>query len=204
MATLDTNNSGGSRRFVSAGAFKQVDIVGPSTVSGVSNIKVFDGSSYVDPQTGAKLSDIEFAFSAYQNGAATTRKGVEFASKTALRSSPKFGASVARTPAHRNPARVGVEIHFSGAAVAAGDTTASWFHCTTATAERAAAITATIWICRSRFFYLAPGAEPTSAGNRASSSDAHISYPSAVRCSLSRLSPFQLSPSGVNLAARST
>jgi hypothetical protein len=68
----------------SIGAFKQVGIIGGSTTVGRSNVKVFDGSSYVDPQTGAKLSDLEFAFSTYENGAATTRKGVEFASKTAF------------------------------------------------------------------------------------------------------------------------
>jgi TonB-dependent receptor len=68
----------------SAAAFKQVGIIGASTVTGVSNVKVFDGSTLVDPQTGAKLSDLEFAFSTYQNSAPTTRKGIEFASKTAF------------------------------------------------------------------------------------------------------------------------
>lgn len=68
----------------SIAAFKQVGIIGPSTITGRSNVKVFDGSSYVDPQTGAKLSDLEFNYSTYENGAATTRKGIEIASKTAF------------------------------------------------------------------------------------------------------------------------
>jgi TonB-dependent receptor len=68
----------------SIAAFKQVGIIGPSVTAGRSNVKVFDGSSYVDPQTGAKLSDLEFAFSTYENGAATTRKGIEIATKTAF------------------------------------------------------------------------------------------------------------------------
>jgi TonB-dependent receptor len=68
----------------SVGAFKQVGKIGASTTVGKSDVKVFDGSDLVDPQTGKKLADLGFDYSTYENGAATTRKGIEFASKTAF------------------------------------------------------------------------------------------------------------------------
>lgn len=75
---------------LSIGAFKQVGIIGPSIVTGKTGVKVFDGSSYVDPQTGVKLSDLDFNYSTYENGAATTRKGIEIQSKTAFTFLPWF------------------------------------------------------------------------------------------------------------------
>jgi hypothetical protein len=68
----------------SIAAFKQVGIIGPSVVAGRTNVKVFEGSDYVDPQTGVRLGDLDFNFNTYENGAATTRKGIEIASKTAF------------------------------------------------------------------------------------------------------------------------
>jgi TonB-dependent receptor len=69
---------------LSLATFKQVGIVGASTTVGKTNVKVFDGSTYVDPQTGAKLGDLEFDFNTYENGATTTRKGIEIGTKTAF------------------------------------------------------------------------------------------------------------------------
>jgi TonB-dependent receptor len=68
----------------SIAAFKQVGIIGPSVVAGRTNVKVFEGSDYVDPQTGVRLADLDFNFNTFENGAATTRKGIEIASKTAF------------------------------------------------------------------------------------------------------------------------
>ncbi|PWF47815.1 TonB-dependent receptor [Massilia glaciei] len=68
----------------SIAAFKQVGIVGPAVVVGRTNIKIFEGSDYVDPATGAKLSDLEFDHSTRENGPVTTRKGFELATKTAF------------------------------------------------------------------------------------------------------------------------
>ncbi len=51
---------------------------------GKSGQKVFSGSGLTDPVTGRALDDIEFSYSTYENGPATTRTGVEFASKTAF------------------------------------------------------------------------------------------------------------------------
>ncbi|MES3024821.1 MAG: TonB-dependent receptor [Pseudomonadota bacterium] len=68
----------------SVATFNQRGVVGASTVVGKTNIRVFDGLDYVDPATGEKLSDLEFNFNTYENGAVTTRKGIEFASKTAF------------------------------------------------------------------------------------------------------------------------
>ena len=68
----------------SLGYFKQEGKVGPAVVVGKTNVKVFEGSTYVDPQTGIKLADLEFNYSTYENGPPTTRTGIEFASKTAF------------------------------------------------------------------------------------------------------------------------
>ncbi len=68
----------------SIATFNQRGVVGPSTVVGKSNVKVFAGLDYVDPATGAQLSDLEFNFNTYENGAVTTRKGIEVATKTAF------------------------------------------------------------------------------------------------------------------------
>ncbi|MGV7207253.1 TonB-dependent receptor [Oxalobacteraceae bacterium A2-2] len=65
-------------------AFKQRGIVGPAITQGVSGVKVFDGSTVVDPQTGIALGDLNFDYTTWINGAATTRKGIEYSSKTAF------------------------------------------------------------------------------------------------------------------------
>jgi TonB-dependent receptor len=68
----------------SAAVFKQEGKVGPAIKQGVYGVPVFAGSSDVDPQTGAPLSDLRFDYTTYVNGAATTRKGFEFGTKTAF------------------------------------------------------------------------------------------------------------------------
>jgi TonB-dependent receptor len=68
----------------SAAVFKQEGKVGPAITQGVTNVPVFAGSTEVDPATGATLSDLRFDYTTYLNGAATTRKGFEFGTKTAF------------------------------------------------------------------------------------------------------------------------
>jgi hypothetical protein len=50
----------------------------------MDGVRVFSGSTEVDPVTHAPLSDLTFDYSTYLNGAATTLKGIEFSSKTAF------------------------------------------------------------------------------------------------------------------------
>ena len=65
-------------------AFHQKGIVGPAITQGVSQVPFFAGSSQVDPATGTPLSSLLFDYTTYLNGAATTRKGLEFSTKTAF------------------------------------------------------------------------------------------------------------------------
>jgi len=65
-------------------AFKQKGIVGPAITQGVSQVPFFAGSSEIDPATGTPLSSLLFNYTTYLNGAATTRKGLEFSTKTAF------------------------------------------------------------------------------------------------------------------------
>jgi TonB-dependent receptor len=64
--------------------FKQEGKIGPAITGGVTGVPVFAGSTAVDPVTGQALADMRFDYSTYMNGAATTRKGFEFATKTAF------------------------------------------------------------------------------------------------------------------------
>jgi TonB-dependent receptor len=68
----------------SVAAFKQEGKIGPATSQGVNNGTLFAGSSQLDPGTGVALSDIGFNYSTWMNAAATTRKGLEFGTKTAF------------------------------------------------------------------------------------------------------------------------
>lgn len=70
--------------------FKQDGKVGPAVKYGKTGVKVFDGSSEVDPATGMPLGDMKFDYSTWVNGAATSRKGLEFGSKTAFTFLPWF------------------------------------------------------------------------------------------------------------------
>ena len=71
-------------------AFQQKGIVGPAIKQGASQVPFFAGSSQVDPVTGTPLSSLLFDYSTYMNGAATTRKGIEFSTKTAFTFLPWF------------------------------------------------------------------------------------------------------------------
>ena len=64
--------------------FKQEGRIGPAISRGVNNLPLAGGGNLVDPVTGTSLSDIAFNYSLWLNGAATTRKGVEFGTKTAF------------------------------------------------------------------------------------------------------------------------
>jgi TonB-dependent receptor len=70
-------------------AFNQKGIIGPAIVQGVTQ-PFFAGTSLVDPVTGTPLSNVLFNYSTYLNGAATTRKGLEFSTKTAFTFLPWF------------------------------------------------------------------------------------------------------------------
>jgi TonB-dependent receptor len=68
----------------SLAAFKQEGKVGPAVSRGVANLPLAGGGGLVDPTTGTSLADIDFNYSLWLNGAATTRKGIEFGTKTAF------------------------------------------------------------------------------------------------------------------------
>ena len=69
---------------LSIGTFRQTGKVGPAIAVGKSNVALFAGSNDVDPVTGKKLSDFEFGYSTWENGPATTRKGIEIGGKMAF------------------------------------------------------------------------------------------------------------------------
>lgn len=65
--------------------FKQVGRIGaPTFVASKLNQKIFAGSDAVDPTTGKRLADLEFSFNQWENQPASTRKGLEFGTKTAF------------------------------------------------------------------------------------------------------------------------
>ena len=69
----------------SAAAFQQIGKIGaPNKVVPRTNVKVFEGSDAVDPVTGARLADMEFSFNQWDNLEPSTRRGIEFAAKTAF------------------------------------------------------------------------------------------------------------------------
>jgi TonB-dependent receptor len=74
----------------SIATFKQEGKIGPAVKAGKTGVHVFDGTSEVDPATGIPLSTLAFDYSTWINGAATTRKGIEFGSKTAFTFLPWF------------------------------------------------------------------------------------------------------------------
>jgi TonB-dependent receptor len=64
--------------------FNQKGKIGPNEVVSRSDIKLFSGTELIDPVTGKSLGDLDFNYRTYDNGVATTRKGIEFQSKTAF------------------------------------------------------------------------------------------------------------------------
>jgi TonB-dependent receptor len=74
----------------SLAAFKQEGRIGPAVPRGVDSLPLAGGAGLVDPTTGVALRDIDFNYSLWLNGAATTRKGLEFGTKTAFTFLPWF------------------------------------------------------------------------------------------------------------------
>jgi TonB-dependent receptor len=70
--------------------FKQDGKLGPAVSRGVSNVPLAGGAGLVDPTTGVALGDIDFNYSLWLNGAATTRRGLEFGARTAFTFLPWF------------------------------------------------------------------------------------------------------------------
>jgi len=68
----------------SFGKFKHKGIIGANLEVGKSNVKFFEGTDLLDPATGRPLGDLEFSYNTYENGPPITRRGLEFASKTAF------------------------------------------------------------------------------------------------------------------------
>jgi TonB-dependent receptor len=64
--------------------FKQDGKVGPAVSRGVNKLPLAGGGGLVDPTTGIALGDIDFNYSLWLNGMATTRKGLEFGTRTAF------------------------------------------------------------------------------------------------------------------------
>jgi TonB-dependent receptor len=64
--------------------FKQEGKIGPSIAKSASGAPIPGGAGLVDPTTGTSLTDIPFNYSVWQNDVPTTRKGVEFSTKTAF------------------------------------------------------------------------------------------------------------------------
>jgi TonB-dependent receptor len=70
--------------------FKQDGRIGPAVSRGVNNLPLAGGAGLVDPTTGVALGDIDFDYSLWLNGAATTRRGLEFGARTAFTFLPWF------------------------------------------------------------------------------------------------------------------
>jgi len=66
-------------------AFRQRGLIGAPVLGvGRQDVKVFAGSSAVDPASGKALSDIEFSFFQWDNQKPSTRRGLEFGMKSAF------------------------------------------------------------------------------------------------------------------------
>jgi TonB-dependent receptor len=74
----------------SIAAFKQQGKIGAAIGQGVTALPLAGGSGLVDPVTGVSLGEINFDYSVWQNGAVTSRKGLEFGTKTAFTFLPWF------------------------------------------------------------------------------------------------------------------
>ena len=75
----------------SATMFRQIGKIGAGTlVVTKQNQHPFAGSDAVDPTTGIPLKDLEFTYNQWENQPATTRKGMEFGTKTAFTFLPWF------------------------------------------------------------------------------------------------------------------
>ena len=71
--------------------YRQHGLIGaPTLIRTLQNMKVFAGSSAVDPATGRPLSDVEYTLNQWDNQPASTRTGYEFGMKTAFTFLPSF------------------------------------------------------------------------------------------------------------------
>jgi TonB-dependent receptor len=68
----------------SIAAFKQDGKIGPAVSRGANSVPIAGGSSLVDPATGTNLATLDYNYSLWQNGAATSTKGLEYGMKTAF------------------------------------------------------------------------------------------------------------------------
>jgi TonB-dependent receptor len=68
----------------SVAAFKQDGKIGPAVSRGASSVPIAGGSSLVDPATGTDLATLDYNYSMWLNGAATSTKGLEYGMKTAF------------------------------------------------------------------------------------------------------------------------
>jgi TonB-dependent receptor len=64
--------------------FKQEGKIGPAIGRASDTPSLVGGNGLVDPTTGTSLADIPFSYTIWQNDVPTTRKGVEFSTKTAF------------------------------------------------------------------------------------------------------------------------
>jgi TonB-dependent receptor len=65
--------------------FQQRDLVGaPNLRVSRQDVRLFEGSSLLDPLTGTPLRDLEFSFAQWDNSTPSKRRGVEFSTKTAF------------------------------------------------------------------------------------------------------------------------
>jgi TonB-dependent receptor len=69
---------------LSIAGFRQVGIIGANTVVGRSDVRLFDGTGIVDPQTGKPVDNLDFDYRTYENGQNIIRTGVEVGGKTAF------------------------------------------------------------------------------------------------------------------------
>jgi TonB-dependent receptor len=74
----------------SIAAFKQDGKVGPAVSRGMNNVPIAGGTGLVDPATGTSLASLDYNYSLWLNGAATSTKGLEFGTKTAFTFLPWF------------------------------------------------------------------------------------------------------------------
>ncbi len=71
--------------------YRQRGLIGaPTLIRSRQDVKLFSGSSAIDPATGRPLSDVEYTFNQWDNQPASTRRGYEFGMKTAFTFLPWF------------------------------------------------------------------------------------------------------------------
>jgi TonB-dependent receptor len=74
----------------SVAAFRQDGKIGPAVSRGANSVPIAGGSSLIDPATGTNLATLDYNYSLWLNGAATSTKGIEYGMKTAFTFLPWF------------------------------------------------------------------------------------------------------------------